>query len=179
MAPGSAKKRASHAERLRKKREVELVRYRRIKTDRVAREEQKKRTILNISGRRHDTCHTSRTAVPHCLLPKRGRYENCVLLADIRPGTYVVVKCDGNIDDRTMYRTAAVCRGEVEEDGEVQVVVLRLDADDGINFPMAESDVSYVEFDDILCILPVPHVLLRRNRVLYNFPRPIPVYERP
>jgi hypothetical protein len=41
-----------------------------------------------------------------------------------------------------------------------------------------EEDISYVEFDDVISILPNPKLEMKGNRIYYRFPFPIDVFEK-
>lgn len=97
----------------------------------------------------------------------------------IQHGTHVLVQFVGGIRKTTKYRYAAVCQGNVEEDGEVKITCLNVISGSCAKlFKINESDTSYVDFGQILGILPNPKIKLKGNRVFYEFERRVDVFEK-
>lgn len=97
-------------------------------------------------------------------------------LEEIKHGTYVLVQFKG--PRKTNYRYVAVCQSDVEDDGDVKIMCLKLSGESGNRFRVDEKDVSYVNFDQILYILPTPSLVMQGNRVTYNFNIKVDIYEK-
>lgn len=100
-------------------------------------------------------------------------------VSQIKQGTHVLVQFVGGNRKATKYRYVAVCQKAVEEDGEVQVTCLKVVS--GTNakvFKVDENDTSYVDFSQIIGILPNPKLVLKGNRVFYEFENNVDVFER-
>ena len=77
------------------------------------------------------------------------------------------------------YRYVVVCHSPVEDGGEVKVTCLNAKGA-GPNakvFKVDENDTPYVDFTQILGILPNPKIILKGQRVLYEFKKNIDVFE--
>lgn len=67
----------------------------------------------------------------------------------------------------------------MEKDGEVQVTCLNLVSRYSAKvFKINENDTSYVDFVQIVGILPNSKVKIKGNRVLYEFDKKVDVFER-
>lgn len=122
----------------------------------------KMRGILNASGSScsEDDDHTEET------MPK---------LEDIQNGRYVLVKFDG--PRKIEYRYVAVCLSDVD-DGDVKIMCLKLIGDSGDKFKVDETDISYTQFSNILRVLPTPSLVMKGNRLTYQFSSKIDVFEK-
>ncbi len=63
-------------------------------------------------------------------------------------------------------------------DGELKVAFFRLTGENIQLFRLMEEDISYVEFDDIISILPNPQLVMKDNIIYYRFPFSIDVFEK-
>lgn len=77
-----------------------------------------------------------------------------------------------------MYRYVTICQSGADEEGEVKVMSLKVTNNDASLFRADEDDISYVSFEDILEILPNPSLILKRNRIYYEFPKRLGVFEK-
>ncbi|CAK1603193.1 unnamed protein product [Parnassius mnemosyne] len=94
----------------------------------------------------------------------------------------------------SLYSYVTICQSDVDEEGEVKLMSLKVtnnnaflfkaDEEDEVKlmslkvtnnnaflFKADEEDISYVSFDDILEILPNPSLIIKGNRVYYKFPK--------
>ncbi|CAG9793034.1 unnamed protein product [Diatraea saccharalis] len=73
-----------------------------------------------------------------------------------------------------------VCKAlsDIDEDGEVKVVFLRAVTKDAKRFRIEETDISYVDYEDIITILPTPAIVKRGHRIYYEFKTAINIFEK-
>lgn len=97
----------------------------------------------------------------------------------VKIGEFVLVsfKPEGGRKQK-QYRYAGICQKPVDEDGEVQIMSLKVVGDSGNFFITDEDDVFEVPFENIICILPNPTLKLKGNRTYYEFPTEIDVLEK-
>ncbi|CAH1106712.1 unnamed protein product [Psylliodes chrysocephalus] len=96
-----------------------------------------------------------------------------------KTGKYVLVSLKSvNKKLAINYRYVAVCQSDFQDD-EIKVAFLRLsDCVNGDTFKIGEeNDVSYVQEEQILEILPEPKLIIKGHRIYYKFPRSIDVFE--
>nr|CAH7751031.1 unnamed protein product [Callosobruchus chinensis] len=96
-----------------------------------------------------------------------------------KTGDYVLVSLESiNKKLAIQYRYVAVCQSDFQ-DSEIKVAYLKLcDCQNGDLFKLGEeNDVSYVQEDQILEVLPEPKLLIKGHRIYYKFPRSIDVFE--
>lgn len=86
------------------------------------------------------------------------------------------VKEDGKTN--MSYKYVAVCHGELDENGEVEVMFLRSTGNNKC-FKTVEEDVAFVHYTDIVCILPPPNLQVSGGRISYKFDELIKVVEKP
>nr|CAH7730600.1 unnamed protein product [Callosobruchus chinensis] len=94
-----------------------------------------------------------------------------------KTGDYVLVSLESiNKKLAIQYRYVAVCQSDFQ-DSEIKVAYLKLcDCQNGDLFKLGEeNDVSYVQEDQILEVLPEPKLLIKGHRIYYKFPRSIDV----
>lgn len=97
----------------------------------------------------------------------------------IKQGVYILVQYLGSAKTKTKYRYAGICQNDIdEEDGDVKVLFLNVVGEEGSLFKVNETDLSYVNFDQILKILPTPKLVRKGHRVFYKFPLSLDVYEQ-
>ncbi|CAG4983415.1 unnamed protein product [Parnassius apollo] len=63
----------------------------------------------------------------------------------------------------------------IEEDGEIKVMFLRVVSNDAKKFRVDEKDISYVNYEDVISILPVPSLL---EKDMYKFTDSIDIFEK-
>lgn len=97
----------------------------------------------------------------------------------IKHGTFVLVEFGETTKKRcsNKYRYAAICLSNVEEDGDVKVMCMKGVGDSGRLFKVDDKDISYVQFDQILQVLPEPDVKRVRNTIFYEFKGNFDVFE--
>lgn len=88
--------------------------------------------------------------------------------------------CGGGGGTQTKtYQYVAVCQTDLEDDdGEVKVIYLNVTGENATLFKINESDVSCIDYNQIIGVLPIPNIKLKGNRVFYKFPSTIDVYEQ-
>lgn len=101
----------------------------------------------------------------------------------IKTGVHVLVSISEKSSKKnlgeTKYRYIAVCQSDVEIDGEIKVTFLKLcDNEKEQIFKLDEKDVSYINEEQILKVLPEPDLILKGNRVFYKFMKPVEIFER-
>lgn len=98
---------------------------------------------------------------------------------NIRKGIYILVKLVGGERKKTTYQYVAVCQTDLEDDdGEVKVMYLNVAGENATLFKTNESDISYIDYNQIIGVLPSRNIKLKGNRVFYKFPSTIDVYEQ-
>jgi hypothetical protein len=96
----------------------------------------------------------------------------------ITPGTYMLVKFQTARKKSMSYRYVAIAQSSVdEEDGEIKVMCLKSVCDSAKKFKADEKDVSYIEFKQVLSILPEPDIKYIRNTIFYEFPGNVDIFE--
>lgn len=77
------------------------------------------------------------------------------------------------------YAYAAIAQADLEEDGEIKVMFLRVCKLEGKQaFKADPQDISYINFHDILEVLPSPAVCSRRDEIFYIYTKNVPVFEQ-
>ncbi|KAL4705448.1 hypothetical protein ACJJTC_012835 [Scirpophaga incertulas] len=96
----------------------------------------------------------------------------------ISPGTYLLIKVPTQ-KANIYYRYVATCQSGVDhDDGEILVTFLRSVRNNTRKFKLEVKDVSYINFDQIISIIPTPVLKKEHNREYYYFDRDIDVYEK-
>lgn len=102
--------------------------------------------------------------------------DNADTPMSVKNGDFVLVEYQIN---NKKYRYAGVCSSDFdEEEGDIRVTFLKVSNEDGTLFKINDNDMSDVKWEQILTILPVPNILMKGNRVLYKFPKPVDVFEK-
>ncbi|CAH0558950.1 unnamed protein product [Brassicogethes aeneus] len=95
---------------------------------------------------------------------------------NIRTGTYLLVQLKTK---KICYRYVAVAQNDIEEDGEVRVMYLRVcKLNKKQVFKIDENDMSYVRYEDITSILPSPIIISHKCIQYYQFEKDIDVFEQ-
>ncbi|CAH0550451.1 unnamed protein product [Brassicogethes aeneus] len=95
---------------------------------------------------------------------------------NIRTGTYLLVQLKTK---KICYRYVAVAQNDIEEDGEVRVMYLRVcKLNKKQVFKIDENDISYVRYEDITSILPSPIIISHKCIQYYQFEKDIDVFEQ-
>ncbi|CAH1154504.1 unnamed protein product [Phaedon cochleariae] len=98
------------------------------------------------------------------------------ILHNIKNGTFLLVQLKTK---KVSYRYVAVAQNEIEEDGEVRVMFLKVcELNSKQVFKPNERDISYVTFDDILNVLPTPSMIFHDNKLFYEFNMGVDVFEK-
>lgn len=97
---------------------------------------------------------------------------------EIKSGTFVLVEFVSGARKKTKFRYVGVCQSSVHEDGEIIVMFLNISAEDNTLFKLNENDVAYVQFEQIISILPEPTLKMKGDRIFYKFDQEIDVFEQ-
>lgn len=93
----------------------------------------------------------------------------------VKNGDLVLVEYQIN---NKKYRYAGVCSSDFdEEEGDIRVTFLKV-SNEEILFKINDNEMSDVKWGQILTILPVSNILMKDNRVLYKFPKPVDIFEK-
>lgn len=78
------------------------------------------------------------------------------------------------------YRYVARSRQEIDEDGEIEVVFLKVsvDKDGSQRFIVDERDISSIIFEQVKSILPRPPTVMKGKRQYLKFPTEVDVFEK-
>lgn len=96
----------------------------------------------------------------------------------VKKGTFVLVEFVSGSRKRTKYRYVGLCKSELDEDGDVRIMYLKNCGEKNTLFKLNESDISDVNFDQIVAILPDPMLRMNGKRAYYKFKGSIDVYEQ-
>lgn len=100
---------------------------------------------------------------------------NPTLLQDLKTGSFVLATFKGGKRNTTIYKY--VCSVENVIDSDVEVVGLRALDNSKQNFIIKSSDLSYVNAEQILGVLPFPTIKMKGERIYYHFEKTVPVLE--
>ncbi|KAG5871205.1 hypothetical protein JTB14_019301 [Gonioctena quinquepunctata] len=105
--------------------------------------------------------------------------EYCELdgMNNVSAGDYVLVKFFGGKRKTTQYRYVCVVQNVLHEENEIEVMSMKVSNTEKDVFRVDESDVSLVEMSAIIGKLPSPEILVIGDRVKYQFPKPVDVFE--
>lgn len=93
-------------------------------------------------------------------------------------GDFLHVQVYSN-DPKKTYSYVCKALTPIEDDGEVKVMFLRVvGKTDAKRFRLDDQDISYVDFKDIIKILPTPAIMKRGHRIYYQFETSIDVFEK-
>lgn len=99
-------------------------------------------------------------------------------VAEVVPGTFLLVEFVKTSKKQiSKYRYVATAQSGVEEDGEVKVMCMRTVGNTGKLFKADDKDISYLQFEQVLSVLPTPRVKNVRNSIFYEFPFHVDVFE--
>ncbi|CAG9818887.1 unnamed protein product [Phaedon cochleariae] len=88
----------------------------------------------------------------------------------IQTGSFVLVEIENEkrrMNSAIKYNYVGVCQTEIEEDGEVKVLFLKICDQHNQLFKMDDNDISHVTSEQILSVLPEPKLILKGDRVYY------------
>ncbi|KAG5877167.1 hypothetical protein JTB14_014488 [Gonioctena quinquepunctata] len=105
--------------------------------------------------------------------------EYCELdgMNNVSAGDYVSVKFFGGKRKTTQYRYVCVVQNVLHKENEIEVMSMKVSNTEKDVFRVDESDVSQVEMSAIIGKLPSPEILVVGDRVKYQFPKPVDVFE--
>ncbi|KAF8777467.1 hypothetical protein HNY73_014324 [Argiope bruennichi] len=84
-------------------------------------------------------------------------------------GVYILVEFTGETRRKIKYTYAAIIQNKMDEDGEIQIMCLKAKDSKRKIFQVDEKDVSYVNFEQVLAILPQPRLIMKGNRIFMSF----------
>lgn len=90
-------------------------------------------------------------------------------------GDYVLVKF---MVQKKEYRYAAICSSYDDGDGELTVTFLKVCNKEGNLFKLDEGDVADVLYEDVIEKLSLPCLIVKGDRVFYDFKKAINVFEK-
>lgn len=93
-------------------------------------------------------------------------------------GTYLLVEYLVGKRKKMKYCYIAVAQDNLEDDGEVRVMFLKLYDDSRMLYKIDDKDIAYINYDQIKKILPGPEMVQRGNRLFYKFPYSIDTFEK-
>lgn len=93
-------------------------------------------------------------------------------------GTCILVEFVTEKKRKMKYFYITVAQDDLEEDGEVQVMFLKACDDTSSIFKLDDNDITYIEFEQIQKILPLPTVVQKGDRLFYKFLHPVEVFEK-
>ncbi|KAG5875259.1 hypothetical protein JTB14_021247 [Gonioctena quinquepunctata] len=96
---------------------------------------------------------------------------------NVSAGDYVLVKFFGGKRKTTQYRYVCVVQNVLHKENEIEVMSMKVSNTEKDVFRVDESDVSLVEMSAIIGKLPSPEILVVGDRVKYQFPKPVDVFE--
>ena len=91
---------------------------------------------------------------------------------------HVLVEFVGGDRKKIKYTFAAIIQNKIDDEGEIKIMCLKANDSKRRTYHTDEHDISYVNFDQILAILPQPKLTLRGNRIFYEFIVPLDMYEK-
>lgn len=94
---------------------------------------------------------------------------------DIIGGSFIIVNVKNK--KNLSYRYVAVCSTALEDNGEVEVTFLKRAGDQHNTFKIDENDVSYVHYTDIIGVLTPPNLVIKGDRLYYNFDNDVDVHQ--
>lgn len=95
---------------------------------------------------------------------------------EVNVGAHVLVKFLGGKRRSVSYRYVCIVQ-DIVDDNDIKVMCMRSTSLDKNVFMTDEKDVSFVDKNCILGLLPTPKLLTNGERIRYEFPSPVDVYE--
>ena len=100
-----------------------------------------------------------------------------LLPKNIKAGVHMLVKFESESNRKLTFKYAVIAQEDINE-GEVKVMSLKIVNNNPKLFRADEKDISYVDFAQIIEILPEPKFKLQGGRLYYEFPFNVNVYEK-
>ncbi|CAG9789875.1 unnamed protein product [Diatraea saccharalis] len=98
--------------------------------------------------------------------------------AKIGRGDFLLVKLYVDASKNKSYTYACKTLTEIEDDGEIQVMFLRVVDENAKRFRLDKKDISYVNHENIVKKLPVPALVKKGCRSYYVFKESLEVFEK-
>ncbi|CAG9790675.1 unnamed protein product [Diatraea saccharalis] len=98
--------------------------------------------------------------------------------AKIGRGDFLLVKLYVDASKTKSYTYACKTLTEIEDDGEIQVMFLRVVDENAKRFRLDKKDISYVNHENIVKKLPVPALVKKGCRSYYVFKESLEVFEK-
>lgn len=111
-------------------------------------------------------------------------HENEVLdinpctLSDLATGNFIFVNFKGGKRGVTKFKYVCAIENIEENIEEIKVVGLKSVDSTYHNFAVVETDISYITFNQIIGLLPMPLIHNKGERIFYHFDKKIPVIEQ-
>ena len=96
----------------------------------------------------------------------------------LKAGKYLVADFIGGRRNTTHFHYACFIRSVDDEDGEMIVVAMKRKNDKSTEFLMDDNDVSAIQFEQVIAVLPDPEVVYRDRHMVYIFPGCVTVSEK-
>lgn len=98
----------------------------------------------------------------------------------IENGDYLLVNVNVDVSKAKVNTYKYVCKAisDVEDDGEIKVMFMRVVDKCAKRFRLDEKDVSYVDCQDVIERLSNPEIVKRGHRIYYDFKTSINVFEK-
>lgn len=96
----------------------------------------------------------------------------------IAVGEFLLVNVYADSAKKKTYTYVCKTLTDVEEDGEIKVMFLRVVDKNATRFRLDENDICYVDCEDVIQRLPNPEVVKRGHRVYYQFRNSVNIFEK-
>ncbi|CAH1107492.1 unnamed protein product [Psylliodes chrysocephalus] len=96
---------------------------------------------------------------------------------NLKKGKFVIASFKGGKRPSNLYRYVCVIDEVNEEKSEYRVVSMKAMDNTLTNFTFVETDISYVNFEDIMGITPDPLIVMKGERMYYKFPMALDIFE--
>ena len=93
---------------------------------------------------------------------------------NLKLGVFVVVRLKSvSTKKETFRKFVGVIQDDPDNDGDIKVMFMRPNLNDLSRFFPNEKDISYVTFEEIVCVLLQPEVEKRGSRIYHQFKKPV------
>lgn len=126
----------------------------------------------NINNESEDEVHDE----PQNIGIEEIKYEQ-VIWDSIKDGVYLLVDFIGGVRKKTHYKHVCVVESVDQVNRDIVVMGLKKNDSFGIEFCINEKDVSTINTEMIIAILPIPKFMIKNKKVVYQFPGYVSVNE--
>lgn len=96
----------------------------------------------------------------------------------LKAGKYILADFIGGSRKTIHFRYVCFIRSVDDDDGEMIVVSMKKKNDGSTEFVMDDNDVSAIQFEQVIAILPEPELAYRDRHLVYTFPGCVSVSEK-